>query len=364
MGAFVILKSILPRRDHFEPPGPRLAPEEQPRLLAEIRSVAATVRQAEPSEVYLVPEVNAWVGHRGGFMGFGSRRVMGLGLPLMQILTVPELRAVVAHEFGHFHGGDVAIGPWVYKTSAALMRTLVELQHHSEALMAPFVWYANLFFRVAHAVSRHQEVLADRVAAGVAGAQALASGLRLTHGAALAFPHYWMGAVEPVLAAGFVPPLAAGFDVFLKTPLVAGKVAEGLTEQALRDQQTPYDTHPPLPDRLSALDVDPASTHREAGAPSVSLLEDLPALETRLVEMSVRRGKGIASENTISLNLEPDPQVLTPVLWSEVGAKVWVPQWRQAARDFGKNLAGVRAGSLPELDWGGSAASSSSITPT
>ena len=52
-------------------------------------------------------------------MGFGSRRVMGLGLSLMQILTVSELRAVVAHEFGHFHGGDVAIGPWIHKTSAA-----------------------------------------------------------------------------------------------------------------------------------------------------------------------------------------------------------------------------------------------------
>jgi Zn-dependent protease with chaperone function len=34
-------------------------------------------------------------------MGFGSRRVMGLGLPLLQALNVSQLEAVLAHEFGH-----------------------------------------------------------------------------------------------------------------------------------------------------------------------------------------------------------------------------------------------------------------------
>ena len=29
-----------------------------------------------------------------------------------------------------------------------------------------------------------------------------------------------------------------------------------------------------------------------------------------------------------------------------------MPHWQQAARGFGKNLTGVRAASLPELDWG------------
>jgi len=68
-----------------------------------------------PAEVYLIAEANAWVIDRGGIMGCGSRRVMGLGLPLLQVLSVYQLRAVLAHEFGHFHGGDTKLGPWVYK---------------------------------------------------------------------------------------------------------------------------------------------------------------------------------------------------------------------------------------------------------
>lgn len=52
-------------------------------------------------------------------MGVGSKRVMGLGLPLLNALTVSELRAVLAHEFGHFVGGDTSLGKWIHKTRSA-----------------------------------------------------------------------------------------------------------------------------------------------------------------------------------------------------------------------------------------------------
>ena len=351
LGAYAILRAILPRRDHFEPPGPRLVPEDQPRLFTEICGIANKVQQPEPTEVYLVPDVNAFVGQRGGFMGLGSRRVMGIGLPLMQVLTVAELRGVLAHEFGHFHGGDVAIGPWVYTTRNTLMRTLEELQHHSQALMMPFVWYAHLFFRVTHAVSRHQEVLADRVATDVAGTRDTASGLRLVHGASLAFVPYWMGTVEPVLEAGFLPPLAAGFDAFLHAPGIADQVAEGLKEQARSQEQILYDTHPPLAERLTALGVDPSNTDREPGPSSLSLLDDLSALESRLIDATLRQRKGTASKKTIGLNFAPDQRVLTRLDWAEVGAKVWVPRWERVLRDHAKLLAGVTPASLPDVDW-------------
>ena len=90
-----------------------------------------------PTEVYLVADVNAFVTTRGGFMGFGSRRVMGLGLPLLQTLGVRELRAVLAHEFGHYHGGDTKLGPWIYKTRAAIGRTLQGLAGYSAMLQKP-----------------------------------------------------------------------------------------------------------------------------------------------------------------------------------------------------------------------------------
>ena len=93
--------SLVPRVDRFTPPGPRLDRATHPRLFDLIQRVAVATRQEMPAEVYLLNEVNAWVTERGGVMGFGSRRVMGIGLPLMQSVSVAEFEAIIAHEFGH-----------------------------------------------------------------------------------------------------------------------------------------------------------------------------------------------------------------------------------------------------------------------
>jgi Zn-dependent protease with chaperone function len=116
-GAWIIMWSIFPRIDRFIPPGPRLEAKNHPRLFAELESIAGAVGQPMPAEVYLIPEVNAWVGQRGGFMGIGSRRIMGLGLPLLETLNVSQLEAVLVHEFGHYYRGDTRLGPWVYKNA-------------------------------------------------------------------------------------------------------------------------------------------------------------------------------------------------------------------------------------------------------
>jgi Zn-dependent protease with chaperone function len=180
LGGLAILWSVLPRRDRFIPPGPPLKRQRHPRLFGALDAIAHATKQAMPAEVYLVPDVNAWVMQRGGIMGFGSRRVMGLGLPLMRILTCSQFSAVLAHEFGHYHGGDTKIGPWIYKTRGAIGRTLDSLGNRTW-LQAPFRWYARMFLRVTHAVSRRQEFIADELAARTVGVKPLTDGLCSVH---------------------------------------------------------------------------------------------------------------------------------------------------------------------------------------
>src|SRR5439155_6624955 len=106
-GGLTILWALVPRPDRFEPPGPRLEESSHPQLFRLIREVAAATHQSVPADVYLLNEVNAWVTHRGGTMGFGSHRVMGVGLPLLQAVSVSEITGIIAHEFGHYSSGDV-----------------------------------------------------------------------------------------------------------------------------------------------------------------------------------------------------------------------------------------------------------------
>lgn len=332
-GAGAILLGVMPRPDRFEAPGPELREADEPALFAELTSVAGAAGQSMPRHVYLVPDLNAWVSKRGGVMGFGSRRVMGIGLPLLQILSVEELRAVLAHEFGHYHGGDTALGPWIYKTRAAIARTLQQLGGKSELLALPFLWYGNAFLRITHAISRRQEFAADALAARVAGPTPLATALATLHGAGAAFGPFWSNEVVPVISRGFRPPLAEGFRRFIAAPHVEQGTATVL-EHALRaDTADPYDTHPPLRDRVAALGGVPATGARLARAvPAVSLLRDVGALETALVDTLIRdefRGK------------------LKPVAWEEAGEQVWVPIWREQTALRAAQLDGLTPSMLP-----------------
>ena len=119
-----MLWSLIPRRDNFEAPGPTLDNYSHPKLFAELKYIAAALDEPLPDEVFLIPQANAFVADRGGIMGIGSRRVMGIGLPLIAIMNLTEFRAVLAHEFAHYYGGDTRLGPWVYKTRMAMVRTI------------------------------------------------------------------------------------------------------------------------------------------------------------------------------------------------------------------------------------------------
>jgi Zn-dependent protease with chaperone function len=350
VGAFLILKSIVPRPDRFLAPGPRLEPVEQPRLFAELRRVAAATEQEMPADVYLLLDVNAWVSQRGGFMGIRSRRVMGLGLPLLQVLDRGQLRGVIAHEFGHYHGGDVRIGPWIYHTRAALVRTLRELTLAPGAvglLTAPFRWYATLFFRVTHAVSRHQELLADALAARVAGALALGSGLRARHAAGLVFPMYLHADVDPVVTAGYLPPLAAGFSQVLERPEISRKLEEAVEQEYKEGKPDPYDTHPPLRERLAALGVTPSGPALPAGERALSLLDGLPTLERDLATAWANR---TVTEQPSALN-RGRVTSLTSLTWDEVGTRISLPAWRGFVKQFSSRLAALTPAALPTFDW-------------
>lgn len=250
VGALAILWGILPRIDRFEPPGPALSAGNHPRLFQALEEVSRSTDQDMPRDVYLVPDMNAWVAQRGGIMGFGGRRVMGLGLPLLQTLTVRQLRAVIAHEFGHYHGGDTALGPWIYKTRAAIGRTLEGLSRHTPLLMKPFEWYGKAFLRITHAISRQQEFAADALSARVTGTEAAIDALKAVHGTAAAYEPYWHSEVVPAIEKGYRLPLADGFRQFVAAPAIANGMAAALGEEISEGQVDPYDTHPPLRDRV------------------------------------------------------------------------------------------------------------------
>lgn len=324
-----VLWAIVPRRDRFEPPGPQLTRTNAPALFVLIDQIARTTSQVPPSEVYLLNDVNAWVTQRGGVMGIGSRRVMGVGLPLLAHLKPAELAAVIAHEFGHYVSGDVGLGPWIYKTRAAIIRAVAAT--HETWLAMPFRVYAELFLKTTLAVSREQEFVADRTAAGAAGAEAAASALRRVAALAPAYDAYLHTELKPLVQAGFLPPVAAGFDRYLRQPRIAAFIETAASEHTTGAEVGEYDTHPPMADRIAALE-------RLPQAP--------PAI-------SVPQGAALAhfdqhARALMRYALGPEMMSrLKSIAWDEAGEAVYAQRWREAAEHYAEWLGSRTVDDLP-----------------
>jgi Zn-dependent protease with chaperone function len=283
----IVLWSVFPRAVKFPDPGVRLREDEQPELFRLIHSVAEAAAQAPPADVFLVGDVNAFVAERGGFMGFGRTRVMGVGLPLLQVLTTPQLRGVIAHEFGHFHGGDTRLGPLIYRTREAIGRTVLNFQKARSLLHKPFEWYGKLFLRVSFATSRQQEFAADALSVRIVGLEPVQTALRRVNEVAPLYDHYLLHEFLPVLSRNARAPLAEGFGLFLRSKAMQ-KVQVEVGEQAMQAKGNPYDSHPPLPERLAAAAaVGQPGSVRANGPIAASLLRDVTALEGELVAFMV-----------------------------------------------------------------------------
>lgn len=327
----VVLWSVVPRPLRFPDPGVELRAAEQPALHSVIREIAAAAGQAMPKRVFLVGDVNAFVAQRGGVLGFGGERVLGLGLPLLQVLTVPQLRAVVAHEFGHFHGGDTKLGPLVYRTRDAIGRTIVNLKKADSLMNKPFEWYGSLFLRVTHAVSRAQEFAADALSVRLTGVEPVQTALRRVNEVGPLFDHYFETEFLPVLNRGARPPLAHGFGLYLRSPAMQ-KVQVEVGEQAMQAKGNPFDTHPPLSQRLAAAaQVSGPGRESAAGPLAATLLRGIDALEADLLAFQFGNPK---------VKQEPTGP------WEEVCGPALARGWERFAAEHAAKLPDLRVAQL------------------
>ena len=120
----------------------------------------------------------------------------------MALMTI-----LLAHEFGHYRGGDLKAGPWIHRTRSAIGRTIDSLTEDEvadqtwsqSAIRKPFIWYGNAFLRITAAISRRQEFAADACAVQSVGRAAHVSGLQRLHAFGSAFDFYWHNEIVPVL---------------------------------------------------------------------------------------------------------------------------------------------------------------------
>lgn len=178
-----------------------LSPQEMPKLFEMIDEVARFMKTEPPRKVYLSSSVTASVFLSTPSTLFFSPRKkrLEIGVGLINILTMEELKAVIAHEMGHFSQRSMFLGGYVYSIEQAVYfisrhvdykkRGLWEQQ--VKGLFSIFHVFAQLIFRKLNRrfkdFSLELEYDADRLAVECVGAPILRSALLKTSFASMIF---------------------------------------------------------------------------------------------------------------------------------------------------------------------------------
>jgi Zn-dependent protease with chaperone function len=252
----LLVRSLAPLRE--TPPLMRAVPvyrDDSPALWHVLDELAARTGTRPPEQVWLDADPDASVSERTKLFGLlPGRRSLRIGLPLVCGLSRAELLAVLAHEFGHYAHGHSRLAALSYRGHVAISRVLSRFaRHRANPLGWLFRGYGLLYVAIQHAVSRRQELEADAVMASVAGRAAAQSTLRRLPGLASAWEDFRLEYAGGGLDVDLAPEdVFGGFGKFLEAR------REELEAAPVRaEARSWWDTHPPIADRLWALESAP-----------------------------------------------------------------------------------------------------------
>ncbi|MEE4543570.1 M48 family metallopeptidase [Streptomyces sp. V4-01] len=341
---------ILGRRGPKEgPQGYELTPDAQPELWAEVREAARVAGTRAPDQVVLVGDVNAAVSERTRLLGLiPGRRSLYLGVPLLEGLTVPRLRGVLAHEFGHYGHHDTRLSAITLRGRVAIGHTIDQFRAGAADSGRAFVLvgnlyirYGRLYLRASQSVARRQELAADHRAALSVGRDATANALRQVPLLAAAFGFYVEHYASIGWNAGLLPPpgeFYGGFRHLLAEPGRAEELA-ALQAESPQEPPSPYDSHPPMDERVRLLEALPDDgAGDDASAPAaLTLLRD---------ESAVLAGVEAAS-------LTEEAKAMRRLPWDDLVQRASWSEATKAAEPLRQAVFAVRRGpdgNLPTLD--------------
>lgn len=108
----------------------------QPELFGIIDEIVAETAVKMPGKVFLSPDVNASVSYNSIFwsMFLPVKKNLTIGIGLVNSTTIGELKAVLAHEFGHFSQKSMKIGGYVNQAEKIIFDTVYNNRDYEQTI--------------------------------------------------------------------------------------------------------------------------------------------------------------------------------------------------------------------------------------
>lgn len=322
----------------------RISENEQPTLFAFVRRLCREAGSSSPRAIYLSPEVNAAVFYPRSLFALvlPVRKNLVVGLGLVNQLNLSELKAVLAHEFGHFAQSSMKLGQYVYVVNQVIHDMVFGRDFWDDLLvkwrsidlrlsfpawaLSLIVWLLRhllgLVYRAINilnlSLSRQMEYNADLHAVRLTGSDALISGLWKTERGAIAF----QGALSDVASLAEHGKYSADFFYHQQRSLET--LERVLREQASDAEETrvlgtPYEYGKTIHFPSEGQEADWWQTHptnhqREVNAKRVYVAQppdDRPAWRLVDSDQKVRRALSLLVYREF-LEVSPSPSDLLP----------------------------------------------------
>jgi heat shock protein HtpX len=344
----LVVSAFTTRRPEFVAPSRQLKREEAPALFAMVEELALQAHTEAPRELYLDWLPNLAVTEVGGALR--SRRVLIVGVPLLPMLSIDELRAGIAHELGHFVGGDTRLMTFSLQTHAlfasvinAVERNPFSIGAHHYAIEGGLAFaqalghglvngYSRLYLRLTRPLSRRQELAADALSAKLVSAATAGRALEKVAIAAPLYFNYLQEEVGFAMKRGVMPTdLTPGFER-MRERFLSADAGRRFVEAVRTSPTDPYDTHPALAERLQALEPRGEVAANRDDRPAATLLADARACDDWLLQTTRERmiAAIIASDFSIT--------TLRELPWARIPDEVYAPSVRDAARRIAERL--------------------------
>ncbi|TNE31678.1 MAG: hypothetical protein EP346_00265, partial [Bacteroidetes bacterium] len=296
--------------------------EDQPRLFNLLEEIVEKVGTQFPRSVYLSHEVNASVFSTVNFWSlfFPSKKNLIIGMGLINTTNYSELKAVLAHEFGHFSQKSMKIGGFVNRMNTVVGKMLSEesykldgyedLEENSiiaqlarwtaesmiETIRAQLRLLYSMVNKSHFALAREMEFHADAVSVAVCGKEPLRESLLRFGLTTTSLDHviqfYTQKINESIVSSNIYP-----LQRFVLTTMAEKSGLEfknGLPQVGIHDVMkfnkskleidNKWASHPKLEDRIANIESQQAGTPSLSSMMAMEILRGAESLQVALTE--------------------------------------------------------------------------------
>ncbi|MCL2625817.1 MAG: M48 family metallopeptidase [Cystobacterineae bacterium] len=260
-GAIYVTSKIFRRVPESEVAGELLQPDDAPALWKRIEVLAKKVGTAPPEHMVAGIDTQFFVTQAPLVVGDNTLkgRILFVSIPLLRILDMTEADGVLAHELAHLRGGDsensAALGP-----KLAHYDLYAQMMYESETTRP--VYYVLALYRMIVEFAfqrerREREFIADRVAAQTVSAKAIGHSLIKI----VAYDAYRTQIEQQLFEYKQKHGKHLGIAQFVAAGLHDYARSESFLTQIQENQAPhPYDSHPPLNERMQNVGCQVAET--------------------------------------------------------------------------------------------------------